>query len=68
VALLCHNHAQMRPRFRNEIKARVTDETRVRLEQMAAERQLAVSDLLREAVRYYLANRDPELVQPADEK
>lgn len=57
---MCHTRPLMRPRFRNEIKARVPDETRVRLEQLAAERQLAVSDLLREAVRQYLANRDPQ--------
>lgn len=68
MVLMCHTRPPMRPRFRNEIKARVTDETRVRLEQMAAERQLAVSDLLREAVRHYLTNRDPEVSQPTEDK
>lgn len=40
-----------------ELKARIPEEMRAELERIAAARFLKVSDIVREAVRYYLARR-----------
>ena len=51
----CGTMRHMKPKKTEEVKARVDDATKTRLVQLANLRELDLSDVLREAIREFLA-------------
>jgi len=65
-APLVHTRAQMSTeRLEGQVKTRVPKLTKAALEQIATERHLDVSDIVREALRQYIARNGSKQMEPS---